>query len=172
MATSVKLVSDNIIPNGRVLSPSKIRVLVPGRAVIGGSVWRHPDKPIITSVAEMEGSIVADTFGRKPIVKTRHERFLFTNDIISGEVDFLKPAGKETYYIRFADLADRPDRDGMPVTLWFNGVKIARKRQADAQVDVYAVTTDAKVITFKWHSGEPGNWDGFAVLFPCGLKAV
>ena len=182
MPTTVSLLPDSVFPTsaGRLIQPTQVSVEYAG--IPGLAVWRDVGSPIITTAQEIRQHAKLDSyFGRQSLMLDPKEKFWNSNDVQKGEITFKTDwthgqdrdhDGKDadTFIFRFADLADQDDTG---VDLWFNGKHVHIDKQANGEVDVFAVRTDADFIKLAWDSGtDKGpsgkpDPDGFNMLQPC-----
>jgi hypothetical protein len=182
MPTTISRLPDSVFPTdaGRLIQPVQTRTIVDG--VDGLAVWRDDDQAIITTAREMrQNTDLKASFGRHTLRLDPDEPFWNSNDVEQGSIRFKtdwRPGqdrdgdgrDMDTFIFRFADLADQDDTG---VDLWFNGQRVHIAKQANAEVDVFAIRTDEDFINFRWDSGEDvgpngrPDPDGFALLQPC-----
>ena len=68
---------------------------------------------------------------------------------------------------------NRPGHHGETgVDLWFNDRHLHIAPQANGEIDVFAVRTDADSIVLAWDSGTDARPDGFNLLQPCTAVPV
>ncbi len=180
MPTTIKLVSDSIMPIGPLVHANQVRVIYAGSGVSGpgDAVWTNPGHPFITTPQAIFDHTGSD-FGRGTLRNDPNAKIWNSNDVADAQIGFNAKGDidhdglkADTIYFRFADVEDIKNGAGPGhhgTRFWFDGVGDGQPpvehdfaTQPNGSVDVFAVRTDADVLTFHWDTGHNDPADGFA----------